>query len=64
MNMTTDASASALLIAKGIAGSIDALARRLRVPKKQLASWIDGEVQTPRTVLLRAVDYLAGALPK
>jgi hypothetical protein len=50
-----------LLKAKGIAGGIEALARQLRVPKKQLGSWIDGEVETPLTVFLRAVDLLRGA---
>ena len=64
MDLTHDASTSPLVIAKGVAGGIDALARHLRVPKKQLASWIDGEVETPRTVFLRVVNYLAGALPK
>lgn len=52
-----------LLKAKGVAGGIDALARHLRVPKKQLASWIDGEIATPPTVFLRAVDFLASASP-
>jgi hypothetical protein len=64
MNMTHDASATTLLIAKSIAGGIDALARHLRVPKKQLASWIEGEVDTPPTVVVRCVDFLAGAHPK
>jgi hypothetical protein len=64
MNLTSDATAGALLMAKGIAGGIDALARHLRVPKKQLASWIEGEVETPRTVFLRAMDYLSRAMPK
>jgi hypothetical protein len=64
MNMTHDASATALLIAKSIAGGIDALARHLRVPKKQLASWIEGEVDTPPAVVVRCVDFLAGAQPK
>jgi hypothetical protein len=50
-----------LLKAAGIAGGIDALARHLRVPKKQLGSWMEGEVETPRTVSLRAVDFLRGA---
>jgi hypothetical protein len=53
-----------LLKAKSIAGGIEALARHLRVPKKQLASWIDGEVATPPTVFLRARDFLATAAPK
>ena len=64
MNLTHDASTTSLMIAKGIAGGIEALARHLRVPKKQLASWIEGEVETPRSVFLRAVDYLSRALPK
>jgi DNA-binding transcriptional regulator YiaG len=50
--------ASLLRQAKSIAGSIEVLARYLHVPKKQLSSWIDGEVETPCTVLLRAVDFL------
>ncbi len=50
-----------LLKAAGIAGGIEALARHLRVPKKQLGSWIGGEVETPRTVFLRALDFLRGA---
>ena len=54
--------ASTLLRAKSIAGGIEALARHLRVPKKQLGSWIDGEVETPRAVFLRAVDFLQGTL--
>ena len=62
--MTNQASASMLLVAKGVAGGIEALARHLRVPKKQLASWIDGEVSTPPTVCLRVVDYLAAATSK
>jgi len=64
MDLTHDASTSTLMIAKGVAGGIEALARHLRVPKKQLASWIDGEVETPRTVFQRVVNYLAGAVPK
>ena len=36
----------------------DELARHLRVPKKQLASWISGELDTPYGVFLRAVDFL------
>ena len=64
MNMTHDASATTLRIAKSIAGGIDALARHLRVPKKQLASWIEGEVVTPSTVVVRCVGFLAGAHSK
>lgn len=47
-----------LLEAKSIAGGIEALARHLRVPKKQLGSWIDGELETPQAVLLRVIDFL------
>ena len=64
MNLTHDASTAPLVIAKGIAGGIEALARHLRVPKKQLASWIEGEVETPRSVFLRVLNYLAGTPPK
>jgi hypothetical protein len=59
--MTEDTFSSMLARAKGIAGGIEELARHLRVPKKQLASWIDGEVETPYGVFLRAVDFLRGA---
>ena len=64
MNITHDASATTLRIAKSIAGGIDALARHLRVPKKQLASWIEGEVETPPTVVVRCVGFLASAHSK
>ena len=56
--MTDDAFSSMLARAKSIAGSIEELARHLRVPKKQLESWIAGEVETPYGVFLRAVDFL------
>jgi hypothetical protein len=45
----------------GVAGGVEALARQLRVPKKQLGSWIAGEVETPHGVFLRVVDFLRGA---
>lgn len=47
-----------LLQALDIAGGIQALARRLHVPKKQLEGWLEGEVETPPAVLLRALDIL------
>ena len=50
-----------LLKAAGIAGGIEALARHLRVPKKQLGSWIAGDVETPHGVFLRVVAFLRGA---
>jgi hypothetical protein len=53
--------ASALMEAANIAGGIDLLGRRLRVPKKQLRSWIDGDLETPHAVLLRAVRLLRDA---
>jgi len=56
---TSPAGANLLRRATSIAGSIDALARYLHVPKKQLGSWIDGDIETPRAVFLRAVDFLA-----
>lgn len=60
--MTDDPSpacANLLRRATSIAGSIEALARYLHVPKKQLGSWIDGDIETPRAVFLRAVDFVA-----
>lgn len=57
-SMSLDDGASMLLRALGIAGGIEALARQLRVPKKQLGSWIAGEVETPHGVFLRLVDFL------
>ena len=53
--------ASMLLRAKGIAGGMEELARELRVPKKQLGSWIAGEVETPHGVFLRVVAFLRGS---
>ena len=47
--------------AMGMAGGIEALARELRVPKKQLGSWIAGDVETPHGVFLRVVAFLRGA---
>jgi hypothetical protein len=47
-----------LLEAAAIAGGIQALARRLRVPSKQLTSWMQGEEQTPHTVFLRVLDFV------
>lgn len=47
-----------LLEAAAIAGGIQALARRLRVPSKQLTSWMQGEEQTPHTVFLRVLNFV------
>ena len=61
MNSSTlpvDDGASMLLRALGLAGGIEALARDLRVPKKQLADWIAGEVATPDGVFMRVVALL------
>ena len=44
--------------AMDIAGGIEALARELHVPKKQLGSWIAGELETPHGVYLRLVVFL------
>ena len=60
-NTLLDDGASMLARAQGIAGGIEALARELRVPKKQLGSWIAGEVETPHGVVLRVVAFLRGA---
>ena len=56
--MTLPGGASLLLRARDLAGGIEALARQLKVPKKQLASWIDGEADTPQGVFARAVEFL------
>lgn len=59
-NTLLDEGASMLARALGIAGGIEALARELHVPKKQLGSWIAGEVETPHGVFLRVVTFLRG----
>ena len=41
-----------------VAGGIQALARYLRVPKKQLMSWVEGEEATPPSVLARALAFV------
>jgi hypothetical protein len=51
-------SAGALLAAADIAGGLYVLARRLRVPAKQLRGWMEGEEETPRSVFLRAVEFV------
>lgn len=56
--MTEDTFSSMLAKAMNVAGGLEELARHLRVPKKQLASWISGELDTPYGVFLRAVDFL------
>lgn len=53
-----------LLRALDLAGGIEALARHLRVPKKQLAEWIAGEVDTPDGVFMRVVEFLRVAPAK
>ena len=47
-----------LLQALDIAGGLQALARHLHVPKKQLGSWLDGETETPPAVVVRAINFL------
>lgn len=54
--------AGVLIEAARIAGGIQALARRVHVPTKQLTSWIEGEVPTPHTVFLRVLAFI-GARP-
>ena len=56
-----DDGASMLLRATNMAGGIEALARHLRVPSKQLDRWIAGDVETPHGVFLRVVDFLRDA---
>ena len=55
------AARSALIDALAVAGGIQALARKLRVPQKQLTSWIEGEIATPPSVFLRTADLLRAA---
>ena len=50
-----------LLEALNIAGGIEVLARKLHVPSKQLGSWLEGDVETPGTVLQRALDFIRDA---
>jgi len=52
-----------LLQALSIAGGLRALARHLHVPKKRLGSWLDGEMETPPAVVVRAINFLQRALP-
>jgi hypothetical protein len=54
--------ASTLLEAAAAAGGVQALARRLRVPTKQLGSWMEGDAEAPAAVLLRALGFLQRAL--
>jgi hypothetical protein len=50
-----------LLQALGIAGDLQALARHLHVPKKQLGSWLAGETETPPAIVVRAISFLQRA---
>jgi len=61
ISISLDPAASMLARAQQLAGGIEALARHLRVPKKQLGSWIAGEVETPDGVFQRVVDFLRTA---
>ena len=60
-SISLDDGASMLLRAMNVAGGIEALARHLRVPTKQLGRWISGDVETPHGVFLRVVDFLRHA---
>jgi hypothetical protein len=57
-SITLDEGASMLLRATSIAGGVEAFARHLRVPRKQLKRWIAGETETPHGVFLRVVEFL------
>ncbi|HWI97378.1 MAG TPA: hypothetical protein VNU96_00075 [Burkholderiales bacterium] len=50
-----------MLQALDIAGGLQALARHLHVPKKQLGSWLDGDTETPPAVLVRVINFLQRA---
>jgi hypothetical protein len=54
--------ATTLLEAAAAAGGVQALARRLRVPTKQLGSWMQGDAEAPASVIMRAVYFLQCAL--
>lgn len=56
--------AGTLLQAADLAGGICVLARRLRVPAKQLRSWMEGDEETPRLVLLRAAEFVRAQPPR
>ena len=49
---------SPLADAAKLAGDLRVLARRLHVPMKQLVSWIEGDLPTPQTVLVRALAFV------
>ncbi len=48
--------------ALAIVGSRAALARKLRVPRDELASWLKGDDVPPTAVFLGAVDIVVQAL--
>jgi hypothetical protein len=41
-----------------IAGSVEKLAARLRVPAATLCRWLEGEAEPPTPIFLRAVDLV------
>ena len=44
-----------------IAGGVEKLAARLRVPVATLYRWLDGEVEPPAPIFLKAVDIVMPA---
>lgn len=44
--------------ASELAGGVQALSQRLRIPVVELMRWIQGEAKPPRGIFLRVVDFI------
>ena len=44
--------------ASELAGGVQALSQRLRIPVVDLMRWIQGEAKPPRGIFLRVVDFI------
>jgi hypothetical protein len=49
---------AAVARASELAGGVQALSQRLRIPVVNLMRWIQGETKPPRGVFLRVVDFI------
>lgn len=49
---------AAVARASELAGGVQALSQRLRIPVVDLMRWIQGETKPPRGVFLRVVDFI------
>ena len=49
---------AAVARASALAGGVQALSQRLRIPVVDLMRWIQGEAKPPRGVFLRVVDFI------